>query len=304
MTQVQKTLTDQFPVKSLLSRPEVKEKFTEMLGSRSTAFITTVLQIVNSQELLRSADPQSVYSAAMTAATLNLPVNPNIGFAYIIPYNDRQSGKTLAQFQLGYRGLIQLAQRSGLFKTINVTDVREGEIKHFDRLSGTISFEWGLDRSKAKIVGYVAYFGLLNGFEKSLYMSVEELKAHGLRYSKSFAKGYGLWKDDFDSMARKTVLKLLLARFAPLSVEMQKAVISDQAVIIDHETDKVVYIDHDEVIDVTIEMVISEFEAKRKFLSNEDIEAIERIIENEEEKSYAKVLKLMNEVKLPNSLKK
>lgn len=287
--------TERFPIKALFEMPAVKEKFTAMLGDRSTAFITTVLQIVNSSDMLKRADPQSVYSAAMTAATLNLPVNPNLGFAYIIPYNDRSSGKAVAQFQLGYRGLIQLAQRSGVFRTINVSDVREGEIKNFDRLSGMIDFSWiNEGREKLKVVGYVSFFSLLNGFEKPLYMSIEELQEHGMRYSRSFAKGYGLWKDDFDSMARKTVLKLLLARFAPLSVDMQKAVISDQAVILDPDNDQVVYVDNDEVIDVTVEMLIDAYEQKKDALSKEDSEDIKRIIDQHEVKSFAKALKHLN----------
>lgn len=304
MTQIQSTnQNEQFPVKALFDRPAVREKFSEMLGNRSTAFLTTVLQIVNSNDLLREADPQSVYSAAMTAATLNLPVNQNLGFAYIIPYRDTRAGKTFAQFQIGYRGIIQLAQRSGLFKTINVSDVREGEIAEYNRLSGEITFRWHtVERDKFPVIGYISYFSLLNGFEKSLYMSIDELKQHGIRYSKSFAKGYGLWKDDFDAMARKTVMKLLLARFAPLSVEMQKAVISDQAIIMNPENDEVVYVDNYQSVEITIEMVIAEFEAKRKQLSHEDIESIERIIENNEVKSFEKVYKMLSE--LPSNKKK
>ena len=135
---------------------------------------------------------------------------------------------------MGYKGFIQLAMRSGQFKTINVTDVKEGEISSRNLLTGEIVFTWIEDmetRSKAKTIGYVSYFKLLNGFEKLLYMTTEESKFHGNKYSKSFKSGFGLWKDDFDAMAKKTVIKLLLSKFAPMTVEMQKAILADQAVI-------------------------------------------------------------------------
>lgn len=222
-------------VQTLLSSENVKNRLNEILGKRSSTFATSVLQIVKSNSMLANAEPNSVIGAAMTAATINLPLNNNIGFAYIIPFNERQkdgSYMVKAQFQISYRGFIQLAQRSGQFKTINVSEVVDGEIKSQNRLSGEIEFDWIQDdkeRVKRKTVGYVAYFALVNGFEKSMYMSNEELNAHGKKFSQTFKKGGGLWATDFDSMAKKTVLKLLLSKFAPLSVEMQTAVETDQA---------------------------------------------------------------------------
>jgi len=156
---------------------------------------------------------------------MDLPINQNLGFAYIIPY------KGNAQFQMGYKGFIQLAQRSGQFKTINVSDVRTGEITKIDRLSGEIQFEWKEDRLKLPVIGYVGYMELTNGFKKTLYMTIEELKAHGLRFSQTMKKGFGLWTSDFDAMASKTVIKLLLAKYAPLTVDMQTAQLADQAII-------------------------------------------------------------------------
>jgi recombination protein RecT len=153
----------------------------------------------------------------------------------------------VAQFQLGYKGFIQLSQRSGQFQTLNATDVREGEIKEFNRLTGEITFEWSDDRMQKPVIGYVAYFKLLNGFEKSLYMTVEELKNHGDKYSKTFKMKNGLWATDFNAMAMKTVTKLLLAKYAPLSVDMQRAVITDQSVIKDAETLDIDYVDNEEV---------------------------------------------------------
>jgi len=222
-------------VQTLLSSESVKERLNEILGKRASTFATSVLQIIKSNDLLAQAEPNSVVGAAMTAATLNLPLNNSIGFAYIIPFNTKNkdgSSSVKAQFQLGYKGFLQLAQRSGQFKTVNVTEVKDGEILSRDRLTGDIEFSWIQDdliREKTKTVGYVSYFSLLNGFQKNMFMSIDELNAHGGKFSKTFTQQYGLWKTDFDSMAKKTVLKLLLSKYAPLSIDMQTAVQTDQA---------------------------------------------------------------------------
>lgn len=239
---------DKNPIKSLFSRDDVQSRFREMLGKRSASFITSVLQIAASNDMLKNADPASIYQAATLAATLDLPLNASLGFAYIIPFRDNKSGKTLAQFQIGYKGLKQLALRSGQFVTIHGTDVREGELKKFNRLTGVMDFDWIEDfeeRMSKKVIGYVSYFELLNGYSQTFFMTIKELEQHGKKYSQTYKKGFGLWKDDFDGMALKTVTKLNLSKNAPLSIEMQKAVISDQSVIKDAETIDVDYIDND-----------------------------------------------------------
>lgn len=238
---------NELTTKSLFEREDVKKKFSEMLGKRATSFITSVLQITTQNKLLQAADPMSIYQSAAVAATLDLPLNNSLGFAYIVPYNAKQpdgSFKQVAQFQLGYKGFIQLAQRSGQFKTIAATPVYEGQLIEENPLTGFV-FDFKAKKSE-KIIGYAAFFQLLNGFEKTLFMTVDELKKHGTKFSQTFKKGFGLWKDDFDSMAIKTVLKLLLSKFAPLSVDMQRAVITDQAVIHDADTQDVTYVDVDE----------------------------------------------------------
>lgn len=235
-------------VKSLFNRDDVKRKFQELLGKRSTSFITSVLQIVSQNHLLAKADPASVYQAAAVAATLDLPLNNNLGFAYIVPYNTKQadgSTKTVAQFQMGYKGFIQLAQRSGQFKTIASTPVYQGQIVEANPLTG-YQFDFTKKESDTAI-GYAAYFKLLNGFEATWYMTIDQLKKHGSRYSKTFGNKSGLWNNDFEAMASKTVLKLLLSKFAPLSVDMQRAVITDQSIINDAETEDVTYIDNEDV---------------------------------------------------------
>ncbi len=232
---------NQMSVKALLERDDVKSKFKEILGKKSTAFITSVLQIVASNDLLKNANPMSIYQAASVAATLDLPINSNLGFAYIIPYRSKDGGQ-VAQFQMGYKGFIQLAQRTGLFKTISATPVYEGQIVSENPLTGFV-FDFTQKKSD-KLVGFASYFQLLNGFEKTLYMTVKQLEAHGVKYSQTARKGFGLWKDNFEAMAQKTVLKLLLSKFAPLSVEMQTAVVTDQAIVKDANTLDVEYVDN------------------------------------------------------------
>lgn len=207
----------------------VSKRLNELLGKRSSQFVTSLVSAVNANTLLANCKPESVLTAALTAASLDLPINQNLGFAYLIPYKNK-SGE-VCQFQMGYKGFIQLAQRSGYYKTINATDVREGEMTGFDRLSGELVFEWlnDTERNEAKVVGYVAYFQLLNGFEKSLFMTTDELEKHANKYSKNYAKyKSGLWADDFDSMAKKTVLKLLISKFGPLNIQLEDAIQKDQ----------------------------------------------------------------------------
>lgn len=234
--------------KEFFAKDNVKKKFEELLGKRAPQFLTSVMQIATSNHLLANADPMSIYNSAVIAATMDLPLNNNLGFAYIVPYNDRQKGQ-VAQFQMGYKGFIQLAQRSGQFKTISATPIYKGQIISSDPLRG-IKFDFTVE-AKGDPIGYASYFELLNGFEKTLYMTVDELKAHGVKYSQTFKKGTGIWRDNFDAMAQKTVLKLLLSKFAPLSIEMQKAVIADQSVItkVEGEDIEVSYVDHQDVTD-------------------------------------------------------
>lgn len=223
-------------------------------GDNAGNFTTSLLSVVNTNPVLQDCPPESVIKAAITAASMKLPIDPNLGLAYIIPYNNKVKTKETvqkadgttfertierwqmtAQFQLGYKGFIQLAQRSGQFKRINATDIRDGEYKGIDRRSGEIDFDFIEDekeRNSKEVVGYLGYFRLLNGFEKELYMTVDELKAHAKKYSKNYAKyGTGLWSDQFDVMAKKTVLKLLISKYGALSTTLQTALRADQASI-------------------------------------------------------------------------
>jgi recombination protein RecT len=229
-------------VSQFLNSDAVKGKFTEILGQKAIGFISSVLTVVNSSNQLKNADQNSIYTAALIAASLDLPINPNLGFAYIVPYNEsfidergNWQKKQVAQFQMGYKGFIQLAQRSGQYALINATDVREGELKNFNRMTGEMNFDFiqnPIERLNQPVVGFVSYFRLNNGFEHSFYMTNEEMLAHGKEYSQTFKKeGKGLWKDKFDAMALKTVTKLNLSKNGPLSIELQRAIVTDQAVI-------------------------------------------------------------------------
>ena len=245
-------------IKDYFSNDQVRSKFAEVLGTKTASFCTTVVQIASQSEMLQKCDPASIMQSAMVAATLDLPVNPNLGFAYILPYGSK------AQFQLGYKGLIQLAQRSGQFINISATPIYDGQIIAENPLTGYV---FDFTKKSSKVVGYAAYFKLLNGFEKTLYMSVEQLQAHGKKYSQTYKKGFGLWADDFDSMAQKTVIKLLLSKYAPLSVEMSKALVADQAVIEDADTMDVTYVDNQPVTHKAVEAQISDKEKTKRLLA-------------------------------------
>ena len=228
-------MSQQLSTKQFFESEGIQAHMKKILGEKSKSFATSVLGIVNSNAQLQKCDPASIYQCALVATTLDLPLNQNLGFAYIIPYGDK------AQFQIGYKGFIQLAQRSGQFLRINSAPIYEGQIVGNNPLTG---YEFDFSVKSDVLVGYAAYFKLLNGYEATLYMTVEELTKHGKKFSQTFKKGFGLWATDFEGMARKTVIKLLLQRFAPMSIEMQKAEIADQSIVNDAETLDISYEDN------------------------------------------------------------
>ena len=219
--------TEKQTVKSLIESANVKQRFIEMLGARAPQFISSVISLVNSDTMLAKATPHSVIFSAAMAATLDLPVNKNLGFAWIIGYNTKQpdgSYRVEAQFQMGYKGYIQLALRTGQYKKINVAEVYEGQIKKFNRIKEELEFDFNAPDT-GEVVGYVAYFELMNGFEKLVYWPKSMVEAHQKRLVK--AQSSIPWKTDFDKMAKKTVLKHTIATWGILSVEMQKALRTD-----------------------------------------------------------------------------
>lgn len=209
-------------LKALMNTPTMKNKFKEVLKEKSDGFMASVLNLVNNDSYLSSVDPMSIVTSAMVAASLDLPVDKNLGYAWIIPYKGK------AQFQLGYKGYIQLAQRSGQYQSLNVIEVYEGELRSWNRLTEQFEFD-PEGRLSDKVIGYVGYFELLNGFKKTVYWTKQEIELHKRKFSKS---DFG-WKKDFDAMAKKTVLRNMLSKWGILSVEMQKATVTDENVVKD-----------------------------------------------------------------------
>ena len=221
-------------LKGLVSRDDVRRRFQEVLGDKASAFLASVLNATRVNPQLAEADPMSVLSSAMVAATLDLPIDGNLGFAAIVPY--RVKGKMVAQFQIMTRGFIQLALRTGQYKAIHAGPVYSDELKGIDPITGDvmISAVPGGYREKgdeAQIVGYVAFFRLVNGFECVKYWPLEKIRQHGRKYSKSYENEYGLWRQNFPAMAEKTVLKNTLSKWGILSTTMQMAVKVDQAAL-------------------------------------------------------------------------
>lgn len=211
-------------LKGFFSQDSVKAKFAELLGKKSTGFITSVMQVVSNNNLLAKADMNSIYQAAAMAATLDLIINNNLGHAWIVPYGNK------AQFQIGWKGFVQLAQRTGQYKRINVVPVYQNQFESWNDLTEDLNAAFST-KGEGSVIGYAAYFSLINGFEKTNFWFRERVEAHGRRFSKSFSSGP--WVSDFDAMAMKTVLKSTLSKWGPLSIELQQALNSDGAVIED-----------------------------------------------------------------------
>lgn len=215
-------------LKGYFENESVKKNLQAMLGQKAQGFATSVLSVVNNNRLLQKANPSTVYSSAMVAASLDLPINPNLGFAAIVPYGNS------AQFQIMTRGLVQLAIRSGQYERITNAVVHKGELVKYDPFKDEYVFD-ASKRESDEVIGFMAYFRTVGGFEKYFYMTKEEALAHGKRYSKSFDSG--VWSSDPESMCLKTVLKLLLSKYGILSIEMQRAIKFDQGVVKDDFTE-------------------------------------------------------------------
>ena len=231
---------------TFIANPRTQDYLTSVLAEKKSSFVNNITALVSNNATLQVCKPDTLMFASLKATALDLPLDQSLGFAYVLPYKDNKTGVTSAQFQMGYKGFVQLALRTGQFKTLNATDVREGELVDENFVTGELTFKKAENRESLPVVGYVAYMRLINGFEKYLYMTAAEMKAHALRLSQTYKRGYGLWadKDMFDSMAKKTVIKLLLSKYAPLSVEMQNAIKADQSVM--QKPDEYDYVDAEE----------------------------------------------------------
>lgn len=237
---------------SYLTQDNTKQYLQKMLGSRTNQFITTLATMVGSNPALNECNRASLMGSALKAASMNLPIDQNLGFAYVIPYKNK--GVAQASFQIGYKGLIQLAQRSGQVISINAVEVKEGEFKGRDMLGEPV-IEWlpEEERVDKKTIGYMAGLRLVNGFTKIIYWTIADIEKHANKYSQAYryAKKTGqsdaIWIEGFDSMAKKTLLKALIGKYCPMTTEMQEAIKSDQAVILanpDTEQETIIYADN------------------------------------------------------------
>lgn len=238
-------------LKNILNAPSVMEQFNNALAKSAPTFVASVIDLYNGDTNLQQCEPKAVVMEALKAAVLKLPINKALGYAFIIPFNNSVKDdkgnwvkKMVPTFQMGYKGYIQLAMRTGQYRTINADVVYEGELRKANKLTGEIAFDG--EKKSDKVVGYFCYFELLNGFSKTLYMTVEQMAEHAKRYSKGLKKETTVesllnlsnlpvapdsktvgWMGNFHGMAVKTVIRNLLGKYGYLSVEMQQAIVND-----------------------------------------------------------------------------
>ena len=238
-----------------LTQDAVKTQINNIVGGKNgTRFITSIVSAVQTNPALQECTNQSILSAALLGETLNLSPSPQLSYFYMVPFNDTKRGCKVAQFQIGYKGLIQLAIRSGQYKKINVLSIKKGELEYFDPLNEEIKVKLMVDdwnaREQAETIGDYALFELTNGFQKSMYRSKEQMENHALTYSQGYKakKGYTFWEKSFDRMAEKTMLKQLLSRWGIMSTELMQAIDADETVINEDGTKN--YVETEEIIDV------------------------------------------------------
>lgn len=212
----------------LLSKEGYQKRFDELLGKRSPQFISSIVSLMNADSALMDAfhdAPVTIIQSALQAASFDLPINPALGYAYLVPFRNSKRNRMEASFIMGYKGMLQLALRTGVYKRINVVDVRAGELKSYDRLREDIELEFIEDedeREKAPIIGYVGYFQMINGMEKTIYMTVKQLEAHEKKFRHGNYMSRG-WKENPDAMMRKTIMRKLIGKWGLMSVTYQSA---------------------------------------------------------------------------------
>ena len=217
-----------------LTSDAVRKRINDVVGGKDgQRFISSIVSAVNANESLKECAPQSIFSAALLGESLKLSPSPQLGQYYLVPFNGKEKGKN-AQFQLGYKGYIQLAIRSGQYKKLNVLAIKEGELVRFDPLTEEIEVNLIEDeevREEAKTTGYYAMFEYTNGFRKAIYWSKKKMEAHAKKYSKSYCKSSSVWQTNFDAMAYKTMLRQLISKWGIMSIDMVSALDADMAVI-------------------------------------------------------------------------
>lgn len=223
--------------KALMNTPAMKKKFTDILHEKSDSFMGSLMTLVGGDNYLSQAEPMTIIASALKAATMDLPIDKNLGYAYVVPFNrsEKVGNKWVkhneAQFILGYKGYIQLAQRSGQYKALNALAIYDGQLIDWNPLTEEFTFDYKAKVSD-EVIGYVGFFELLNGFKKTVYWTKQEIESHRIKNSKAYDKEKlsGAWVDNYDSMAIKTVLRNMLSKWGLLSVEIQSAITSDEKV--------------------------------------------------------------------------
>lgn len=265
---VQNSLTKQadkrFGITAYLTNDAVKQQINNVVGGKDgQKFISAIVSAVNANPALQECSNQSILSAALLGNSLKLSPSPQLGQYYFVPFNDHKNGRKVAQFQLGYKGYIQLALRSGQYKKLNVLAIKEGELIKYDPLNEEIEvriIEDEDEREKAATIGYYAMFEYLNGFRKTMYWTRSKMERHALNYSQGYKakKGYTFWEKDFDAMAYKTMLRQLISKWGIMSIEMQTAMDGDMGVIEEDGTINYVDNDNEVVADAVADVNVSE----------------------------------------------
>ena len=255
----------------------IKKKVNEIIGSKEKGarFISSIVSAVSTNPQLGQCENASILSGALLGESLNLSPSPQLGRYYLVPFKDKSRGM-VAQFILGYKGYLELAQRSGQYKDINVIEVKEGEYKGRNSLNGNPTFEFIVDddvRDTKETIGYMATFTLINGFTKTIYMTKKQMEDHALQYSSGYRAdkknktAYTFWTKDFDGMAFKTLLRQLISKWGIMSVDMQTAYEGDMAVI--NEDGSKNYVDN--VPDAEFEIVEQPSEENREVKSLDEL---------------------------------
>lgn len=262
-----KTNNQRLGLTAYLTKDAVKDQINKVVGGKDgQRFISAIISATNNNPVLQECTNQSILSGALLGESLKLSPSPQLGHYYLVPFNDKEKGK-VAQFQLGYKGYIQLAIRSGQYKKLNVMAIKEGELEYFDPLNEDIKIKLMVENWDARedlpTIGYYAFFELTNGFRKAIYWSKSRMEAHALKYSQGYKRdkekgwSYTFWSKDFDGMAYKTMLRQLISKWGIMSIEMQNAFDSDMAVINDDGTKNYVETDAGNVIEMEAEPVVT-----------------------------------------------
>lgn len=248
-------------ITAYLTQDAVKNQINNVIGGKDgQRFISAIVSATNANPTLQECTNQSILSAALLGESLKLSPSPQLGHYYMVPFNDKEKGK-VAQFQLGYKGYIQLAIRSGQYKKLNVMAIKEGELEYFDPLNEDIKVNLMIDRwderEQADTIGYYAFFELTNGFRKAIYWSKKQMESHAIKYSPGYKRdkekrtSWTFWSKDFDGMAYKTMLRQLISKWGVMSIELRNAFESDMGVI--NEDGSVSYVENEaesEVVDM------------------------------------------------------